>query len=252
MDTVNKVVTAASTAIWGENDPRAQQSVQQHGEEPLSGVQGKGVTNDPYDAGNREEQPNAPSTDVNTASQHPTVDGEPKHASSETASGSAKSTNDTAHGVSEVSNSNTSTEASKPSTNASNSSDKKSTDSAEQRSTTQTEGGGASSTGGSSAHGAPSEEALKGPQGPAPHSAEEFEKEAKWRKPAKKEGPAKSSESNSSPSKSSEKSEQGSANASGSGGSEKSGGSGNEKHSAMSKVKERLNKVAHPRHGNKT
>lgn len=55
METVNKYVTAASTAIWGQNgDPNATQITQQHGEEPLSGVQGKGDTTDPYDAGNRE------------------------------------------------------------------------------------------------------------------------------------------------------------------------------------------------------
>lgn len=54
MDTVNKVVTAASTAIWGEDGSQSQQSAQQHGDEPLSGVQGKGVANDPYDAGNRD------------------------------------------------------------------------------------------------------------------------------------------------------------------------------------------------------
>lgn len=53
MDAVNKVVTAASTALWGEDGSQSQQSVQ-HGEEPLSGVQGKGIPNDPYDAGNRE------------------------------------------------------------------------------------------------------------------------------------------------------------------------------------------------------
>lgn len=54
MEAVNKVVHAASTAIWGENDPNANQSTQPHGEEPISGVQGKGAINDPYDAGNRE------------------------------------------------------------------------------------------------------------------------------------------------------------------------------------------------------
>lgn len=51
MDTVNRYVSAASTALWGENTES--QSVA-HGDEPMSGVQGKGVANDPYDAGNRE------------------------------------------------------------------------------------------------------------------------------------------------------------------------------------------------------
>lgn len=52
METVNKVVHAASTAIWGEGQDN--QSTQPHGEEPVSGVQGKGAANDPYDAGNRD------------------------------------------------------------------------------------------------------------------------------------------------------------------------------------------------------
>ena len=51
METVNKYVTAASTVIWGENDsPQSQQ----HGEEPMSGVQGEGRATDPYDGGNRD------------------------------------------------------------------------------------------------------------------------------------------------------------------------------------------------------
>lgn len=51
METVNKYVNAASTVIWGENSsPQAQQ----HGEEPLSGVQGQGSATDPYDGGNRD------------------------------------------------------------------------------------------------------------------------------------------------------------------------------------------------------
>lgn len=57
METVNKYVTAASTAIWGQDgQPNATQVVDQHGEEPLSGVQGKGEPTDPYDAGNRDGQ----------------------------------------------------------------------------------------------------------------------------------------------------------------------------------------------------
>lgn len=54
MDTVNRYVSAASTALWGENTES--QSVA-HGDEPMSGVQGKGLANDPYDAGNREGEP---------------------------------------------------------------------------------------------------------------------------------------------------------------------------------------------------
>jgi hypothetical protein len=75
-----------------------------------------------------------------------------------------------------------------------------------------------------------SEEALKGPQGPAPVPAEEFEKEAKGLKSAKKEGGSVENGL----SKSADKSSQ---------------GSGNGKHSPLHKMKEKLSKVAHPRHG---
>ncbi|KAI9928205.1 hypothetical protein ASPWEDRAFT_170797 [Aspergillus wentii DTO 134E9] len=69
METVHKVVDAASHAIWGEANTQDQhnQSLEQHGDEPLSGIQGKGSATDPYDAGNRDEQPGAPSTKENTA-----------------------------------------------------------------------------------------------------------------------------------------------------------------------------------------
>ncbi|EYE94114.1 uncharacterized protein EURHEDRAFT_413722 [Aspergillus ruber CBS 135680] len=50
METINKALDSASHAIWGETHPQHQQ----HGEEPLSGVQGQGKTTDPYDAGNRD------------------------------------------------------------------------------------------------------------------------------------------------------------------------------------------------------
>lgn len=73
-----------------------------------------------------------------------------------------------------------------------------------------------------------SEEALKGPRGPAPVPAEEFEKEAKGMKPAGKDVGAAESRS----SKSSQ-------------GSEK----GNGKHSPLHKMKEKLNKVVHPHQG---
>lgn len=51
METVNKYVNAASTVIWGDNNSL---QAQQHGEEPISGVQGRGRATDPYDAGNRD------------------------------------------------------------------------------------------------------------------------------------------------------------------------------------------------------
>lgn len=52
MDTVNRVYNAASTALWGEGGSQTQ--AVPHGDEPMSGVQGKGVANDPYDGGNRD------------------------------------------------------------------------------------------------------------------------------------------------------------------------------------------------------
>lgn len=53
METINRAFDSASHAIWGETHPEHQQ----HGEEPLSGVQGQGKATDPYDAGNRDGKP---------------------------------------------------------------------------------------------------------------------------------------------------------------------------------------------------
>jgi hypothetical protein len=53
MDAVNKVVNAATAALWGDGST-VQQQTTPHGEEPIAGVQGKGNFNDPFDAGNRE------------------------------------------------------------------------------------------------------------------------------------------------------------------------------------------------------
>ncbi|KKA22775.1 hypothetical protein T310_3187 [Rasamsonia emersonii CBS 393.64] len=57
METVNKVVDAGKRAIWGESNNETNKP---HGEEPISGVTGKGTATDPYDAGNRDVQPDAP------------------------------------------------------------------------------------------------------------------------------------------------------------------------------------------------
>lgn len=58
MESVNKVISTASHAIWGDNDAQSQQAqsqqAQQSHEEPISGVQGKGFASDPFDAGNRD------------------------------------------------------------------------------------------------------------------------------------------------------------------------------------------------------
>ncbi|GKZ34669.1 hypothetical protein AbraIFM66950_004983 [Aspergillus brasiliensis] len=71
MDTVNRTFNNASNALWSElhpsQTPDSQYSSQQHGDEPLSGIQGRGTATDPYDAGNRDEQPGAPRTKENTA-----------------------------------------------------------------------------------------------------------------------------------------------------------------------------------------
>lgn len=48
--TVNNAMYSASHAIWGETHPEHMQ----HGNEPRSGIQGRGSVGDPYDAGNRD------------------------------------------------------------------------------------------------------------------------------------------------------------------------------------------------------
>lgn len=48
MDTLNSVASAASRAIWGD------QQAEQSGEEPVSGQTGNTEAGEPYDAGNNE------------------------------------------------------------------------------------------------------------------------------------------------------------------------------------------------------
>ncbi|GLB11632.1 hypothetical protein AtubIFM57258_008502 [Aspergillus tubingensis] len=70
METINRTFNNASNALWNEVHPNQtpdSQLNQQHGDEPLSGIQGRGTATDPYDAGNRDEQPGAPRTKDNTA-----------------------------------------------------------------------------------------------------------------------------------------------------------------------------------------
>ncbi|KAJ5479453.1 hypothetical protein N7530_004962 [Penicillium desertorum] len=149
METVNRYVSAVSNVIWGENgSPHAQQ----HGEEPISGVQGKGQATDPYDGGNRDEQPGAIQSDVNTAplgactSITPAlpISGDPT-----TASGSSDNN----------------------------------TPEQEQRSTSQAEGGESSEAPRLTRPQDVSKEALQGPQG-APRAAEDFEKDYRAKKSA--------------------------------------------------------------------
>ncbi|RAH46379.1 uncharacterized protein BO95DRAFT_463146 [Aspergillus brunneoviolaceus CBS 621.78] len=67
METLNRTFNNATTALWNEFQPGEQQQLQPHGDEPLSGIQGKGTATDPYDGGNRDDQPGAPRTNANTA-----------------------------------------------------------------------------------------------------------------------------------------------------------------------------------------
>ncbi len=46
METINKITGAATNAIWGSKPAEP-------GTEPVSGQEGKGTAEEPYDAGNR-------------------------------------------------------------------------------------------------------------------------------------------------------------------------------------------------------
>lgn len=50
METIQKVASAASKTIWGEQT--ATQQNEAGGKEPISGETGKGTPNEPYDQGN--------------------------------------------------------------------------------------------------------------------------------------------------------------------------------------------------------
>jgi hypothetical protein len=50
IESVDKVVNAGKRAIWGPDN----KTDKPHGDEPISGVTGKGTATDPYDAGNRD------------------------------------------------------------------------------------------------------------------------------------------------------------------------------------------------------
>ncbi|KAF7161479.1 hypothetical protein CNMCM5623_007050 [Aspergillus felis] len=69
MESVQKAVRDAADGLrnlaFGPQE--VTESTAQHGDEPVSGVQGRGTATDPYDAGNRDEQPGAPQTQDNTA-----------------------------------------------------------------------------------------------------------------------------------------------------------------------------------------
>ncbi|KAE8377312.1 hypothetical protein BDV26DRAFT_215474 [Aspergillus bertholletiae] len=66
MESFNKAWHTAADSL--RHDYRSsEQQWTQHGEEPIAGVQGRGTATDPYDAGNRSDQPGAPQTQENTA-----------------------------------------------------------------------------------------------------------------------------------------------------------------------------------------
>lgn len=252
MEAVNKVINSASHAIWGDTDVQSQTAQQSH-EEPISGVQGKGAANDPYDAGNRDEQPDAPASEANTAPQEPRLDSQPVTGVRQPAASSAfdkpstTATADTPSTTATADMASTTAAGSSSNTAAAGSSSKATEDTSagakdegkEQRDTDKTESdektqkqmdqGRRGTAVIMEDHGV-SKEALKGPQGPAPHTADEFEKEGKG---GNKDAHTVESKGESGTS---------------SKGSEKSSGS-NGKQGAMSKMKEGLKKVAHPRHG---
>ncbi|KAJ6005958.1 hypothetical protein N7451_003902 [Penicillium sp. IBT 35674x] len=276
MDTVNRYVSAASTALWGENTEPKNENVA-HGDEPVSGVQGKGLVNDPYDAGNRDEQPDAPKSYVNTVTQQPDLGGIPLMKTDpsveDTTFGAVNVAGASGAGPSDssipkladtqASEQRGTEESAVPKTQELGNKDQDTAESKTVESKTadsklaqnnitenKTDVGNTAENKTNTAESnenetndelpAPphnkdvSEEALKGPQGPAPKPAEQFEKEEKNK--AKKPAGSRSSE-DSAPSSSNSNDKA-------------SNGSGDKKHGAMAKVKETLNKVAHPRHGN--
>ncbi|KAJ5250284.1 hypothetical protein N7489_000694 [Penicillium chrysogenum] len=228
METVNRYVSAASNVIWGENgSPQAQQ----HGEEPISGVQGKGQATDPYDGGNRDEQPGAIQSDVNTAALGSML--KKRHSKSQETEITSITTPRPPTSISACTSITPALPISGDPTTASGSNDN--TSEQEQRSTSQAEGGESSETPRLARPQDVSKEALQGPQG-APRAAEDFEKDYRAKKYA---GRDEDSE-NGSPSESSGKSN----------GSPSSNGfepisPGREKSGRISKVKESVKRHLH-------
>ncbi|KAJ5399969.1 hypothetical protein N7465_010458 [Penicillium sp. CMV-2018d] len=240
METVNKYVNAASTVIWGDNNSL---QAQQHGEEPISGVQGRGRATDPYDAGNRDEQPGAIQSDVNTAPQHPIIDNKPQETevTSITTPRAPTSISACTSVTPALSISGDPTEATEASTESKenkpiSSGYTESSYNQEQRSTSQAEGGQSSDAPHPAHTQEVSKEALQGPQGPAPRPVEDFEKEYRRKKPAGKDDDIEKSSSSESSGKNndsplSNKSE--------------SSSHGSGKQGTMSKVKESVKKHIH-------
>ncbi|OQE94447.1 hypothetical protein PENNAL_c0004G06198 [Penicillium nalgiovense] len=228
METVNRYVSAASNVIWGENgSPHAQQ----HGEEPVSGVQGKGQATDPYDGGNRDEQPGAIQSDVNTA---PLGSMLKSHSKSQETEITSITTPRPPTSISACTSITPALPISGDPTTASGSSDNN-TSKQEQRSTSQAEGGESSEAPRLARPQDVSKEALQGPQG-APRAAEDFENDYRAKKSAGRDEDIE----NGSPSESSGKS-----NGSPSSNGFESTPLGSEKSGSFSKVKESVKRHLH-------
>ena len=52
METISNVVNTATKAIWGEQATNTTTANETGGNEPVSGLQGKGTVDEPYDQGN--------------------------------------------------------------------------------------------------------------------------------------------------------------------------------------------------------
>ncbi|PSN66175.1 hypothetical protein BS50DRAFT_635326 [Corynespora cassiicola Philippines] len=63
METISNITSAASKAIWGEQKATGNETA---GQEPISGQQGKGTVNDPFDKGNSENPTTTSSNDTTT------------------------------------------------------------------------------------------------------------------------------------------------------------------------------------------
>jgi len=81
MESVSKALDVGKKMIWGDAStsaaPTEENNTSTSREEPISGVTGEGTTLNPYDAGNREDQPEAPP---------PTEDSDPLKATTAAAS----------------------------------------------------------------------------------------------------------------------------------------------------------------------
>ncbi|KAJ5993409.1 hypothetical protein N7451_009133 [Penicillium sp. IBT 35674x] len=239
MEVVNKVINMASHSIRDDTDVQPQ-NAEQSQDERISGVQSQGAANDSYDPGKRDEQPDASTSNANTAPQEPKPDGQsltsvPQQAASSTSDrpsatpttdmGSTTATGSPNTAAAGLSNSTVDTNTG---TKADDGKKQRDTDNThvDENAQKQVHQGRRGTAAIMEDHGV-SRETLKGPQGPAPHPAADFEKEG--RKETKNEQPAGSKSEDS-----------------------KNGGGfsgSNEKQGVMSKMKEGLTKVAHPHHG---